>query len=210
MPVENDESTVRRGGMDRRTMIKAAAATGAAAWAAPVILDSVTSPAAAVGSSCTTISFPTTAGALATSTANNTISIDAARHDRTERFHHARGREPRPWGNEQLAVDHRLAEWVRRSLRSPGVPRHQFGHDRPPGQRRVQDRNRFRGRNVRRRRGHRRQLRAEPHHRHHRCGVRLQVRIDHHPIRPDERDEWHADLRQRRRRQLRFDEQPDA
>ena len=59
MPVENDESTVRRGGMDRRTMIKAAAATGAAAWAAPVILDSITSPAAALGSSCTAISVAT-------------------------------------------------------------------------------------------------------------------------------------------------------
>jgi hypothetical protein len=36
-----------RGGLSRRQMIRAAAATGAAAWTAPVILDSLTSPAAA-------------------------------------------------------------------------------------------------------------------------------------------------------------------
>lgn len=40
-----------RGGMTRRQMIKAAAVTGAAAWTAPVIIDSLTSPAAA-GSVC--------------------------------------------------------------------------------------------------------------------------------------------------------------
>jgi hypothetical protein len=39
------------GGLSRRQMIRAAAVTGAAAWTAPVILDSLTSPAAA-GSVC--------------------------------------------------------------------------------------------------------------------------------------------------------------
>src|SRR3954453_7065604 len=34
-------------GMDRRTMIKAAAIAGAGAWTAPVIIDSLMSPAAA-------------------------------------------------------------------------------------------------------------------------------------------------------------------
>src|SRR6476619_916238 len=36
------------GGFNRRTMIKRAAAVGAVAWTAPVILDSMASPAAAV------------------------------------------------------------------------------------------------------------------------------------------------------------------
>jgi hypothetical protein len=40
-----------KGGLTRRQMIRAAAATGAAAWTAPVIIDSLTSPAAA-GSVC--------------------------------------------------------------------------------------------------------------------------------------------------------------
>jgi len=40
-----------KGGLSRRQMIRAAAVTGAAAWTAPVIIDSLTSPAAA-GSVC--------------------------------------------------------------------------------------------------------------------------------------------------------------
>jgi hypothetical protein len=36
-----------RAGLDRRTMIKGAAVAGAAAWTAPMIIDSLTSPAAA-------------------------------------------------------------------------------------------------------------------------------------------------------------------
>jgi hypothetical protein len=43
-----DEPDGRRGsGIDRRTLIKGAAAAGVAAWTAPVIIDSLTSPAAA-------------------------------------------------------------------------------------------------------------------------------------------------------------------
>jgi hypothetical protein len=38
---------VERSGLSRRQMIKASAAAGAAAWTAPVIIDSLTSPAAA-------------------------------------------------------------------------------------------------------------------------------------------------------------------
>ena len=79
MPVENDESTVRRGGMDRRTMIKAAAATGAAAWAAPVIIDSITSPAAAARSSCTAISVATIGECLRSTPASNANFVSRRR-----------------------------------------------------------------------------------------------------------------------------------
>jgi hypothetical protein len=41
-------------GIDRRAMIKAAAAAGVAAWTAPVIIDSLASPAAAASASCIT------------------------------------------------------------------------------------------------------------------------------------------------------------
>jgi hypothetical protein len=43
-----DVSEVERSGIDRRTLIKRAAATGAVAWTAPMILDSLASPAAAL------------------------------------------------------------------------------------------------------------------------------------------------------------------
>ncbi len=39
-------------GVDRRTLIKGAAAAGAAAWTAPMIVDSLTSPAAAGSGPC--------------------------------------------------------------------------------------------------------------------------------------------------------------
>src|SRR5436190_4820159 len=42
-----------RRGLSRRDMIKASAAAGAAAWTAPVIIDSLASPAAAASPSCT-------------------------------------------------------------------------------------------------------------------------------------------------------------
>src|SRR5689334_5894813 len=45
-------------GLDRRTMIKRAAAVGAVAWTAPVMLDSLASPAAAL-TSCVTFSSST-------------------------------------------------------------------------------------------------------------------------------------------------------
>jgi hypothetical protein len=43
----NDTAEETRSGLDRRTLIKRAAAAGAVAWTAPVILDSLSSPAAA-------------------------------------------------------------------------------------------------------------------------------------------------------------------
>lgn len=43
-----ETSDVERPGIDRRTLIKRAAATGAVAWTAPLIIDSLASPAAAV------------------------------------------------------------------------------------------------------------------------------------------------------------------
>jgi hypothetical protein len=45
--VTQDESPARERGIGRRTLIKRAAAAGAVAWSAPVILDSLSSPAAA-------------------------------------------------------------------------------------------------------------------------------------------------------------------
>ncbi|MFN8024855.1 MAG: hypothetical protein U0W40_00425 [Acidimicrobiia bacterium] len=49
-------------GLDRRTLIKGAAAAGAAAWTAPVLLDSLTSPAAAAACSTTpNVTFVTSA-----------------------------------------------------------------------------------------------------------------------------------------------------
>jgi hypothetical protein len=45
--VERDESAAARRGVDRRTLIKGAAAAGVGVWTAPVILDSLSSPAAA-------------------------------------------------------------------------------------------------------------------------------------------------------------------
>jgi hypothetical protein len=45
--VDDQTSTTQPGGVDRRTMIKRAAAAGALAWTAPMIIDSLASPAAA-------------------------------------------------------------------------------------------------------------------------------------------------------------------
>jgi hypothetical protein len=49
-----------RPGIDRRTLIKRAAATGAVAWTAPIIIDSLASPAAAItcASTCFRVTFP--------------------------------------------------------------------------------------------------------------------------------------------------------
>ena len=46
-----------RGGMDRRTMIKAAAVAGVGAWTAPMIIDSLSSPAAALSTPCSVFAF---------------------------------------------------------------------------------------------------------------------------------------------------------
>lgn len=62
-----------RRAMDRRTLIKGAAIAGAAAWTAPVLLDSVLSPAAAA--SCNGVSY-VGAGAVASDT--NTKTLDVA------------------------------------------------------------------------------------------------------------------------------------
>jgi hypothetical protein len=55
-----DQADVERPGIDRRTLIKRAAATGAVAWTAPLIVDSLASPAAAITCSgnCAQIQFP--------------------------------------------------------------------------------------------------------------------------------------------------------
>ena len=54
----------RQAGIDRRTLIKRAAATGAVAWTAPMIIDSLASPAAAITGTpgCFRFTVPTTAG----------------------------------------------------------------------------------------------------------------------------------------------------
>jgi hypothetical protein len=54
------ESDVERAGIDRRTLIKRAAAAGAVAWTAPVIIGSVASPAAAItcAGNCVRVRFP--------------------------------------------------------------------------------------------------------------------------------------------------------
>jgi hypothetical protein len=53
------------GGIDRRTMIKRTAAGGARAWTAPLILDSLASPAGAITctSPCFRVQFPPSNGA---------------------------------------------------------------------------------------------------------------------------------------------------
>src|SRR4051812_16211021 len=52
-PSTPDPVDVPRKGLDRRTLIKASAAAGAVAWTAPVLIDSLSSPAAAASPSCT-------------------------------------------------------------------------------------------------------------------------------------------------------------
>jgi hypothetical protein len=62
MPVEDEavDDTPERRGVDRRTLIKGAALAGAAAWTAPVIIDSFSSAAAALACSVNpTITFKT-------------------------------------------------------------------------------------------------------------------------------------------------------
>jgi hypothetical protein len=54
--MDTEATEQARGGLDRRTMIKRAAAAGAVAWTAPVILDSLASPAAA--GTCTGTATP--------------------------------------------------------------------------------------------------------------------------------------------------------
>jgi len=71
---------VTMGSMDRRTVIKAAAVAGVGAWAAPVIVDSMASPAAAA-SSCASIALTNTfTGALhgAGFHTTSTIAVSAA------------------------------------------------------------------------------------------------------------------------------------
>jgi hypothetical protein len=54
-----DSQDVERPGIDRRSLIKRAAATGAIAWTAPLILDSLASPAAALTcGACFRVTFP--------------------------------------------------------------------------------------------------------------------------------------------------------
>ena len=68
---EDDNLGAERGrnGLDRRTLIKGAAAAGAAAWTAPVILGSLASPAAASsGSGCYRYNYEWQLGTNGTST----------------------------------------------------------------------------------------------------------------------------------------------
>jgi len=58
---EGDDTTdvPARQGVDRRAMIKGAAAAGVAAWTAPIIIGSLASPAAAASASCITFTAGT-------------------------------------------------------------------------------------------------------------------------------------------------------
>jgi hypothetical protein len=65
-----------RRGIDRRTLIKRAAATGAVAWTAPLIIDSLSSPAAALTctGNCFLVQFgPAGAGAPNCNTTSQTV-----------------------------------------------------------------------------------------------------------------------------------------
>lgn len=63
----SDSTNPTRKGLSRRDMIKASAVAGAAAWTAPVIIDSLASPAAALsqGSFCIAVTAATCAGQTA-------------------------------------------------------------------------------------------------------------------------------------------------
>jgi hypothetical protein len=58
--VATSEHDSHGSGIDRRTLIKAAAAAGAGAWVAPVIIDSLASPAAAATCGCFVAQFNAT------------------------------------------------------------------------------------------------------------------------------------------------------
>jgi hypothetical protein len=62
-------------GIDRRTIIKRGAATGALAWTAPVILDSLASPAGAITCSgaCVRVQFPPRDDPLSCETTSSTV-----------------------------------------------------------------------------------------------------------------------------------------
>jgi hypothetical protein len=64
-----DRPDVERPGIDRRTLIKRAAVTGAVAWTAPVIIESLASPAAAItcATTCFRVQFPGNASCLSQS-----------------------------------------------------------------------------------------------------------------------------------------------
>jgi hypothetical protein len=69
-----------RRGIDRRTLIKRAAATGAVAWTAPLIIDSLASPAAALTctGNCFLVQFgPAGAGAPNCNTTSQTVATGA-------------------------------------------------------------------------------------------------------------------------------------
>jgi hypothetical protein len=72
-----DES---RAGLNRRQMIKAAGIAGAAAWTAPVIIDSFASPAAAISTGCITGSW--SRGCVALGSDNRSIwTLSIVNHD---------------------------------------------------------------------------------------------------------------------------------
>jgi hypothetical protein len=87
---EGGEKIIERGGLDRRTLIKRAAVAGAVAWTAPVIIESLASPAAAItgphgctgiklNGNCTTDSQSTPCSFSLCST-TNTASASACVH----------------------------------------------------------------------------------------------------------------------------------
>jgi hypothetical protein len=66
----DDPAQAPRPGIDRRTIIKRAAAAGALIWTAPVILDSVASPTGAITCSgaCVRVQFPPNVGIVCNAT----------------------------------------------------------------------------------------------------------------------------------------------
>jgi hypothetical protein len=68
--VGDDANTTERRGLDRRTLIKRAGIAGAAAWTAPVILDSLASPAGATTSCAGTLILNPLGATYVNTTAN--------------------------------------------------------------------------------------------------------------------------------------------
>ena len=78
-----------RRGLSRRQMIQASAVAGAAAWTAPVIIDSLTSPAAA-RSGCTTYYFKSRASFSQCWTTSQPPHCNAATKGTTNNTHRSR------------------------------------------------------------------------------------------------------------------------
>ena len=68
-----------RPGMDRRTLIKSAAAAGAVAWTAPIVIESLASPAAAAQSGCTAVSY-VGSGSFVSGTNTSSLLVSVPAH----------------------------------------------------------------------------------------------------------------------------------